>query len=299
VLDLSGTGIDLAFEAPFERNRGDVVRAIEMAHSRRLRVMLVPHLWVESGGWRGVLDPKTDEGWRRWADSYDRFLSVWAQVVQSTRTEMLSVGVELRSWLTSARAPSFSRVLADVRRAYRGVLTYSANWDDVEETVILGQIDVIGINAFYKLAEVPGTSEDALLESARAVRVKIHDLAARWQKPVLFTETGYTTRPDPAYRPWEWPDKMSAVRVDVPAQAAAYRALITPLVEESCFAGFFVWRLYADPDDTSQEAPWGFSPRGKDAELVVRDAFAATWAGDPWWRLGWGSRARTPGLAPY
>jgi hypothetical protein len=299
VLDLAGRGIDPSFEARFERNRADIVRAVEMAHGHGLRVMLVPHLWIESGDWRGDLDPKTDEAWKHWADSYDRFLSIWANVAQSTHAEMFSVGVELRSWLTTTRAPSFARVLEDVRRIYRGVLTYSANWDDVEDTVILGQIDVIGINAFYKLAEIPGTSADTLLETARGVRAKIHDLAERWQKPVLFTETGYTTRPDPAYRPWEWPDRMSAVRVDVPAQAAAYRALITPLVEEPCFAGLFVWRVYSDPDDTSQEAPWGFSPRGKDAEIVIRDAFAARWAGDPWWRLGWGASARTPGLAPY
>jgi len=51
-------------------------------------------------------------------------------------------------------------------------------------------------------------------------------------------------------------------------------------VDEPWFAGFFVWRLYADPDDMSQEAEWGFSPRGKQAELALRDAFAARWAGD-------------------
>ena len=35
-----------------------------------------------------------------------------------------------------------------------------------------------------------------------------------------------------------------------------------------------------NPDDMSQEAEWGFSPRGKRAELVLRDAFTAHWAGD-------------------
>lgn len=38
--------------------------------------------------------------------------------------------------------------------------------------------------------------------------------------------------------------------------------------------------MYSDPDDVSQEAEWGFSPRGKLAELVLRDAFAAWWASD-------------------
>jgi len=298
VADLSGTGVDLTFEAPFDRNRQDVTRAVAMAHARGLKVMLVPPLWVESGGWRGEIDPKTDDGWERWAGSYGRFIRAWANIAQATRVDMFSVGVELRSWVTTVRAPSFSRVLDDVRRIYHGIVSYSANWDDVEQTVILGQLDVIGINAFYPLAEEAGGPTWKLALGARQAAAKVHALAERWHKPVVFTETGYTTRPDPAVRPWEWPDAMSAVMVNETAQADAYRALLAPMLDERDFAGFFVWRLYADPDDTSQEPPWGFSPRGKLAELVIRDAFAARWACDPWWHPAWREGARTPGLYP-
>ena len=83
---------------------------------------------------------------------------------------------------------------------------------------------------------------------------------------------------------------MKAVRVDENAQALAYHALVRPLLEEPYFAGFFVWRVYSDPDDVSQEAEWGFSPRGKLAQTVVEDAFAAQWAGDGNRRWGLPSR---------
>jgi len=79
-------------------------------------------------------------------------------------------------------------------------------------------------------------------------------------------------------------------------------AIIDPFLDSRRVAGFFVWRLYADPDDVSQEAEWGFSPRGKLAELVMRDAFAAEWAADgsrlPGAAIG-RHRARTPGLAMW
>jgi hypothetical protein len=295
--DLSGTGVDLTFEAPFAKNRADVMAAIDMAHAQGLHVMLVPHLWVETGDWRGYMDPKTDEAWARFAESYGRFLRTWATVAQAAHVEMLSVGVELRSWVTTTRAPSFAAIVRDVRKVYRGLLTYSSNWDDVEEAVVLGELDVVGLNAFYPLASHDGASEAELLEGARGIRQKVHALAERWGKPVLFTEMGYTTRPDPAVKPWIWPDAMSEVVVDEQAQATAYRALLAALLEEPDFAGFFVWRVYADPDDVSQEAPWGFSPRGKRAELVMRDAFSARWAADPWWR-GWGTAAKTIGIYP-
>jgi hypothetical protein len=296
VADLEGRGVDPTFEKPFEENREDVRRAIRMAHGRGLQVMLVPHLWVESGGWRALVDPKTDAGWRAWTKSYGAFVRGWAEVAQAEGADMLSVGVELRSWVTTPRAPSFAALVHEIRGVYKGVLTYSANWDDVEDTAILGDVDVIGVNAFYPLADKDGAPFETLLEGGRRVRERVRKLSETWGKPVLFTEIGYTTRPDPAIRPWEWPDAMTNVKVDEVAQADAYRALVAPLLDEPRFAGFFVWRVYADPDDVSQEAEWGFSPRAKLAELVVRDAFATWWAGDAWPRRGWVPRARVPGV---
>jgi hypothetical protein len=284
VADLKPTGIDWTFEAPFRQNRAAVKAAIRQAHARGLRVLLVPHLWVESGGWRGEIDPGSEQGWKTWAESYRAFLLAWAEVAAEAHADMLSVGVELRSWLTTRHAPTFLPILGDVRRTYAGPLTYSANWDDVETTVILGALDVIGVNAFYPLAEEEGASAAELLRGGRRVAEQVRRLREAWNKPVLFTELGYTTRPDPAIRPWEWPDTMRKVRVDQRAQADAYRALLAPLLDEPAFLGFFVWRVYADPDDVSQEAEWGFSPRGKLAELVLRDAFRTSWRveGPPW-----------------
>lgn len=298
VHDLSGRGVDPTFERPFADNREDVRRAIAMAHARGLSVMLVPHLWVESGGWRAEIDPGTDAGWDAWARSYGAFVRGWAEVAEEGEVELFSAGVELRSWVTTARAPSFAALVRQLRGIYHGPITYSANWDDVEHTSVLGELDVIGINAFYPLAERDGASFDELLEGGRRVQGRVRALAEVWQKPVLFTEIGYTTRPDPAVRPWEWPDGMKDVRVDERAQADAYRALIAPLLDEPLFMGLFIWRLYADPEDVSQEAEWGFSPRGKLAELVVRDAFATTWAADARRAPGWAPRARVPGIYP-
>jgi hypothetical protein len=189
-----------------------------------------------------------------WAGSHREFLLDWAKVAAESGVEMLSVGVELRSWVTTSRAPSFTALIRDVRSAYPGLLTYAANWDDVDQTVILGELDVIGINAFFPLAQKEGATRAELMQGGRDVAGKLSTLARSWGKPVLFTEFGYTTRPNPAIKPWEWPDGMSNVVVDELAQAEAYYALLSAFVDEPTFAGFFVWRLYADPDDMSQKA---------------------------------------------
>jgi hypothetical protein len=297
--DLKPTGIDLTFEVPFEQNRKDVLAAVQQAHAQGLKVLLVPHLWVESGEWRALIDPGDDAGWARWTAAYRAFLLTWADVAREGEVEMLSVGVELRSWVTTTHASSMLAIIDDVRSVYPGLLTYSANWDDVGDTAILGAIDLIGINAFYPLADHEGASPAELAEGGRKVAAGIEALARQAGKPVVLTEIGYTTRPDPAVKPWEWPDAMKDVHVDQRAQAEAYRALIAPFLDARWCAGLFVWRLYADPDDVSQEAEWGFSPRGKLAELVMRDAFTARWAADAPGTIGdllGRHRARTPGF---
>ena len=297
--DLKPTGVDLTFEVPFEENRRDVLTAIRQAHARGLKVLLVPHLWVESGEWRALIDPGDDAAWARWAASYRAFILTWADVAREGEAEMLSVGVELRSWVTTPRVGSMLRIINDVRSVYPGLLTYSANWDDVGDTMILGAIDLIGINAFYPLADHDGASPEELAKGGSKVAASLEALARETGLPVVLTEIGYITRTDPAVRPWEWPDGMKGVRVDERAQAEAYAALIAPFLDARWCAGFFIWRTYADPDDVSQEAEWGFSPRGKLAELVVRDAFTTRWAVDGPNLIGRAlgrQKARTPGI---
>ena len=307
------TGIDLSFETAFASNVEDVGRAIDQAHARGLHVMLVPHIWVETGGWRGEIEPgappdskkadgsidvrgrASEASLRAFVQSYRRFVLAWSDVARAHDVELLSVGVELRSWLTSARATDEARsLIKDVRAHYPGILTYSANWDDVDDVLVLRDIDVIGINAFYPLADKAGASRDELLAGGARVGARISALSRAWNKPVMFTEVGYTTRPDPAVRPWEWPDAMKGVRVDEDAQAEAYRAILAGVLGEPTFAGFFVWRQFADPDDVSQEAAWGFPFRGKLSEMLVREAFSSRFAVE-----GWQPAWTVLGLAAY
>ncbi|MEM9875976.1 MAG: hypothetical protein AAF928_13850 [Myxococcota bacterium] len=280
VWDLHGEGLDLRFEAPLARNTRDVAQAIDDAHALGLRVLLVPHLWVETGGWRALIQPDDDAGWARWSGRYRTFLMHWADVAERHDVEMISAGVELRRWVTTRHAHSFVALVRELRGRFSGLITYSANWDDLAYTTVLGELDVIGVNAFFPLTTVPGaTIHDLILGGERVAR-ELQAMARQWDKPILLTEMGYTTRRDPALKPWLWPDGMTDVVVDERAQAMAYGALLAPLTRIPECAGFFVWRTYADPGDVSQEAEWGFSPRGKLAELILRDAFTATWAAD-------------------
>ena len=298
VYDLSPTGVALSYETPYRDNRRAVASAIGQARAEGLKVMLVPHLWVETGEWRGFIDPGDDKAWSTWSKGYLRFIREWASLAQENQVEMLVVGVELRSWVTGARAASFSALVEAVKQTYSGLLTYAANWDDVHDTVIWGELDVIGVNAFFPLARNKNAELAELRGESQRIANELEALSRLWQRPILFTEFGYTTRADPALEPWVWPEHLSNVVPDELAQANAYRALLGAFIDRPWFAGGFVWRVFSDPYDLSQEPAWGFSPRGKLAELVLKDAFQAHWASDGARSIG-SALARTSAMSVH
>ena len=280
IWSLQSTDIAMDFEAPYEDNRAAVREVVRQAHARGIRVLIIPHLWVETTGWRGEIDPGSPEGWADYQESYRRFVTAWAEDAAAAGADEFSIGVECKSW--SGRFGGFwTSLIADVRARFDGILTYSANWDEAEDVLFWDQLDLIGINAFYPLADHDGASFEEYVEGAMRARDAVADLAGVLDMPVLFVEVGYTTRANAAVQPWLWPDDMEEVVIDEREQARALLASFRAFLPEPWFVGFFVWRYYADLDDVSQEAIWGFSPHGKRAEALLERVFAQPWGVDP------------------
>ncbi len=280
VWNLQSQGLTLDFEQPRPFVRDALKRSVQMAHERGIRVLLVPHLWVESGQWRAEIDPGDTQQWQSWANNYGMYLKDSARLAEEVEIDMLSIGVELRSWLTTARAPLMLPLIDEVRQIYRGPLTYAANWDDAQDTVIWGELDAIGINGFYPLHWENGATQEQLVAGGQRVAKELAQLSQQFERPVFFSEFGYTNRQDPAIEPWLWPEALEDVQLDPAAQSQAYAALLSQVAEVPGFSGYFVWRMYADIADMSQEAEWGFSPWGRPAFEVLREAFAAPQSGD-------------------
>lgn len=281
IWSLESTEVYLDFEAPYEDNRAAIARFVEQAHARGIRVLLIPHLWVWSEvGWRGEIDPGTDEGWRAYRESYRQFVLAWARNAAESEVDAFSIGVECKSW--SGRFGDFwASFIDEVRATYPGLLTYSANWDEAEAVLFWDRLDLIGINGFYPLADHHGASYEEYVRGAREARDSVAIVSEALDMPVLFVEVGYTTRRDAAVEPWLWPDGMTDVAYSEEEQARALEAVLGAFLPEDWFAGFFVWRYYASLDDVSQEAIWGFSPHGKVTEELLEGILGAPFAVDP------------------
>jgi hypothetical protein len=293
IWSLSSTRIAPDFEWSFHQNRAGILRLARAAKARGLRVLLIPHLWVETTGWRGEIDPGTDSGWLEYQAQYRSFVLRWAEVAAAAEADIFSIGVECKSW--SGRFGAYwAELIHSVRAKFPGALTYSANWDEADNVLFWEQLDYVGINAFYPLANQEHASYEQYAQGAEAALQRAGALGELVHKPVLFVEIGYTTRPNAAVEPWLWPDTMQHVSVDEWEQARALAALMGAAASKSWLAGVFVWRYYANLDDVSQEASWGFSPHAKLAERVLSNVFSAQWASDP---MFFGRTLTLPGRA--
>ena len=280
IWSLGSTQILMDFEAPYEDNRAAVRTMVAQAHARGMKVMIIPHLWVETTGWRGQIDPGTPEGWLEYQQSYRELVLAWATDAAAAGADAFSIGVECKSW--SGRFGAFwTALIADVRAIFPGLLTYSANWDEADSVLFWDQLDLIGINAFYPLADHSAATYEEYVAGARLIVPQLEELATVHEMPILFVEVGYTTRRDAAVEPWLWPDDMTDVHVDEHEQARALSASFAAFLPQDWFAGFFVWRYYANIDDVSQEAIWGFSPHAKAAESLLAEVFQTRWGADP------------------
>ncbi len=236
------------------------------AHALGLATILVPHVYIEDGTWRGQIAFSDPHPADRWWRSYRSFMHQAATLAAESGTTLLSIGVELKAMSKEpATRPRIVKLVEDLRSTYSGLLTYSANWDEAEDVVFWDQVDLVGVNGYYPLRPDP-------FRGAGAVARRLSALAQRAQRPVLVVEVGYRSSPLSHERPWEWPVDVEPV-VDDDAQAKAWAAVLTHWLDAEGVKGLCVWVVPTDPDDPASEPRHGFNPLNKPAAHVIARAF--------------------------
>ena len=246
-----------------------VINEIEQARELGFKIQLKPHLWMLDGSWRGQLDPGTAEAWLKFWQSYRRFIFHYADMAQAHRVEMLVVGVELDQTVV-AHADQWRQLIRDVRARYDGQLVYASNWDAYDRVPFWPALDFVGVQFYPPLATEPGATPSSMMQRLDRALDGLDEIAQKTKRRVLLTEVGYRAVTGTEIHPHEWPDP-NARQVDAGAQARAYRVLLNGIRDRDQVAGIFLWKWYTDED--GDEGPAGFSPRGKPAADLIRQAF--------------------------
>ena len=251
-----------------------VAKTIEYARASGLAVLLKPHLWVRGQGWPGEFKPRTDEEWTTFLDGYRDYILRFAEVADSMNVEMMSVGTEVDP-VALARPDYWRALIAEVRGIYGGRLTYAANWDKYRQIEFWDALDLVGVDAYFPLADDPTPSVETLIRAWEPWSEELRGVAEATGKQILFAEYGYRSVDGAAGRQWELPEGRRArgLPSNGAAQAAAYEALFRVWWNRPWFAGGFAWKWYAGmPSD--EWIATDYSPQGKTAETVM-----ASWYG--------------------
>ncbi len=253
----------------------DVRHAIRTAHAEGMNVMLKPHvdLWNDPNHWRGEIGLTfTPAQWNTWFASYTAMITHYAELAAEEGVEQFSVGTELNA--TTAREAQWRAVIAAVGAEFDGTLTYAGDWTNALAVPWWDALDLIGVDAYYPLADDGNNSPTAteLADAWEPVLAGLADLsAAEGHKPIIFTEIGYRSQNGAAQHPWDW---ASGGAVDLAEQALLYRVAFEQVSDEPWFAGFYWWSWDAVPYQGGA-CDNGYTVHDKPAEDVVRQWYGA------------------------
>ena len=239
-----------------------VLHALLAAKARGFRVVMKPHVDVVDGTWRGYIQPADVAAWFA---SYRIFMEHYADMAQQAHADILVVGTEYESMTQYSLA--WRELITDLRTHFSGKLTYGANrLEEAERIDFWDALDYVGVDAYMPLSQNnPNPSVAALVKAWTNLGYvdRLHALADRWHRSILFTEIGYYPHDGTAIEPykvrWDWP-------VDVVPQARAYEAFYEVFNSKPWVAGVYWWDWPADPP-----ANWttDYTPRGTLAQRVI------------------------------
>ncbi|SHI67269.1 glycoside hydrolase family 113 [Pseudozobellia thermophila] len=244
---------------------------IELLHQNGIRVMLKPQIWIWKGIFTGSLAMKSEEDWKRLETSYEKFILNYAELANETRVDIFCIGTELGKFV-NARPDFWQGLIAKVRDVYQGKLTYAANWDEYTRSPFWKELDYIGIDAYFPLCEHQTPTVEQCREGWKKHKPHIEELSRKNNRPVLFTEFGYRSTDQTAWKPWlvDRHDKP----VNLLGQRNATQAIFEEFWGEDWFAGGYVWKWFIDHKESGGAQDNRFTPQNKPAQEVIKDFYS-------------------------
>jgi hypothetical protein len=236
-----------------------LIDAIRCAKEHGMSVMLLPIVLLDEqtpDDWRGVLAPTDEEAFWR---SYDAMICHYLDIGERGGVEIFSIGSELGS--LEDRSSTWRRLVQNARGRFTGLLTYSANWDHVHVANWFGDLDLIGMTAYFSLTEKKDPKLDELEAGWRTAAAKLEkDLSElKLPRPVFFTELGYASQNGINTNPWNY--YLAPSDIDLKEQADCFEAFLRVAPKLRFLSGAYLFDYFEEGGPTDST----YSPRGKPA----------------------------------
>ncbi len=251
----------------FGETRAGAKQYIQLLQKNKVKIMLKPQIWVWRGEFTGDMLMESEEDWKTLEKTYTDFIVTYAELAQETKADIYCIGTELEEFVKN-RPDYWQGLIKKVRKVYTGKLTYAANWDEYTRTPFWGQLDFIGVDAYFPLNEAQFPSQEQMQEGWQKWKTKLKAVSSEKDKPILFTEFGYRSMDYTAKKPWLVDRNEMAVNLE--AQVDATKAIFEEFWKEDWFAGGFVWKWFINHEKSGGIEDNRFTPQNKPVENVIR-----------------------------
>lgn len=245
-----------------------LAHAINKAHSLGMKVMLKPHLDVQTDEFRGYIYPEDAKAWFK---NYKKFILHYAELAAKYNVELFCIGTELGEMTLSTKENDefWNDLISEVRNIYKGPLVYAANHDEYEQVSFWENLDFIGIDAYFPLTNKNEPTEEELVSAWEKWASKIEEWRDKKKlvKPVIFTEIGYASSDGCNKEPW----KITSEIKDEAEQAQSLEAALLVMTKKDWFDGLYWWGYFPQTEATQL----GYSLKGKEGEKVLSDWYRA------------------------
>ena len=234
---------------------------IKKAKDLDLKVALLPIVRLDrttATEWRGAIQPDSRS---IWYTSYTEMIEKVAKIANKHEIEILSVGSEFTSMQQDI--DQWQEIISTVKANYCGAISYSVNWDALEEISFVNELDVLGVSCYYPLSTYYNPSLRTLKRSWSTLKATIISKQKNLNIPIYLSELGYTSQDGTNTNPWNY---TISEKVDLEEQKNCFEAFVSVVKNDSNFHGAFIydWFDVGGPQDLD------YTVRGKPAEEVLR-----------------------------
>ncbi|MGC1516547.1 MAG: glycoside hydrolase [Maribacter sp.] len=254
----------------FGERREGAKQYIELLQANGISVMLKPQLWISRGVFTGTLKMKNETDWQELESSYRAFIITYAELAEECKVALFCIGTELQQFVVN-RPEYWAALILEIKKVYKGKLTYASNWDEFDSVPFWKQMDYVGIDAYFPLSETKNPTVDELVLGWQPWKIKIVRLSEEMERPVLFTEYGYRSMDFTAKKPW-LVDR-SDERPNMESQVNAKKAIFKVFWDEKWFAGGYVWKWFIDHHKAGGADDNRFTPQGKPSLKIISEQY--------------------------
>lgn len=264
--------LDLHIDARKTADAKELGRLCDLAKSQGLRIILMPVVLLDvprNNEWRGKIVPPNHD-WDGWFKRYNDFIQHFAKIAEAHQVDVFMVGSELIK--TEVYTDRWRRIIQEVRQNFRGKLGYSANWDHYQTNKIAfwNNLDYVSMTTYYELAKGKNPPREEVDANWAAIKKEIFAFQREVKKPIIFTEVGWCSQDGAAHEGWNYYANQKATDSGLLEQAMLYESFIRTWAAEPTVGGIIWWEWDSTPGGPGD---YGYTPRGKPAEQVLRQLF--------------------------